>query len=94
MKSLEHTACIRCGKIGETRRCHYNGLRQHMLGKGRGIKCNDLAVAEFCHDCDQRYSEASYNAWEGGSKSVERSEELLYFIIMTIIRNEGKISCK
>ena len=80
--------CIRCGKPGETRRCHYNGFRAHDYGKGMRRKPSDLAVAEFCHECDQLFSEANYHKWTGGSKDIERSEEFLYHIIMTAIRNE------
>jgi len=53
-------------------------------GKGRGIKCNDLATAEFCYECDQRFSEGSIDPiWES---KWERSEEFLHWIMMTNIR--------
>lgn len=83
---MNHIPCIRCGRLGETRRCHYNGWRAHAYGKGRGIKANDKAVAEFCHNCDELFSEKNYHVWEGGSKSIERSEEFLHWITMTQIR--------
>lgn len=79
-------ACIRCGRTGETRACHYNGDRAHAYGKGRGIKCADLATAEFCQACDELFSEANYHRWPGGSKSIERSEEFLHWVTMTNIR--------
>lgn len=78
--------CIRCGRSGETRACHYNGFRQHVYGKGRGIKCADTMTAEFCQACDDLFSEKNYGQWESGSKSVERSEEFLHWIAMTNIR--------
>lgn len=78
--------CIRCGSHGTTRAAHYNGFRAHAYGKGRGIKCSDLMTAEFCHACDELFSEANYHQWEGGSKSVERSEEFLHWVAMTNIR--------
>lgn len=78
--------CIRCGTIGETRLSHYNGFRAHSYGKGRGIKCSDLAGAEFCQKCDDDFSEANYHKWPGGSKSIERSEEFLHWCMMTNIR--------
>ena len=87
-KLAEHRPCIRCGRPGETRRAHYNGLRQHSYGKGRGIKCNDVAVAEFCQHCDDRFSEANYPLWEDGSKSIERSEEFLHWCMLTQIRKQ------
>lgn len=78
--------CIRCGRTGETRRCHYNGIRQHAYGKGRGIKCSDIMTAEFCYFCDKLFSEESYHRWKDGSKSIERSEEFLHWIAETNIR--------
>ena len=88
MRDLANQICIRCGKPGETRRAHYNGYRSYSYGKGRGRKCSDVATAEFCNDCDQLFSESSYPLYAGGSKSVERSEEFLHWIIMTAIRHE------
>lgn len=85
-ESARDKPCIRCGKEGETRACHYNGYRAHAYGKGRGKKGDDAATAEFCHSCDQLLSESNYPAWPGGSKSIERSEEWLHWIMMTIIR--------
>lgn len=84
-----HMPCIRCGKEGETRACHFNGFRQHSYGKGRGIKCNDMVTAEFCQGCDDLFSEKNYAAWTGGSKSIERSEEFQHWVIMTIIRRQA-----
>lgn len=81
--------CIRCGREGETRNCHYNGFRQHMYGKGRSIKADDTMTAEFCQACDDLFSEKSYPLWKGGSKSIERSEEFLHWIALTNIRRRN-----
>lgn len=78
--------CVRCDKQGETCLRHYNGFRAHSYGKGRGIKPHDIAGAELCNECDSLFSEANYPIWDGGSKSVERSEEFLHWCIMTNIR--------
>jgi len=85
-KDAEHRPCIRCGKWGETRNCHYNGFRSHSFGKGRATKGHRYAMAEFCQNCDTLFSEEGYPNWPGGSKAVERSEEFLYWCIMTQIR--------
>ena len=85
LQAAKDAPCIRCGRIGETRACHYNGFRSYSFGKGRGIKCNDAMTAYFCHNCDALYSEQNYGAWEGGSKNIERSEEFLFWIAMTTI---------
>lgn len=84
--AARHEPCIRCGKIGETRACHYNGYRAHQYGKGRGIKCDDLMTAEFCQACDDLFSEKNYPQWLGGSKSINRSEEFLHWIALSNIR--------
>jgi len=86
LDKARHRGCIRCGRDGETRPCHYNGFRSHSYGKGRGIKCTDIATAEFCQACDELFSEAKYQMWVGGSKSTERSEEFLHWIMLTNIR--------
>lgn len=86
LDSCEHLPCIRCGRPGETRACHYNGDRQHQYGKGRGHKCADNMTSDFCHACDDLFSEHNYKAWPGGSKDIERSEEFLHWISMTAIR--------
>lgn len=90
LKTLTDSAagktCIRCTRYGETRACHYCGFRAYAYGKGRGIKANDLMTAEFCQECDDLFSEANYDKWDGGSKSVERSEEFLHWVAMTNIR--------
>ena len=83
--------CIRCGRPGETRRCHYNGFRAHAYGKGRGIKCSDIATAEFCQACDDLFSEKNYPLFLGGSKSIERSEEFLHWCVMTMIRRDRDV---
>ena len=75
--------CIKCGGP-DAYACHYNGPRQILFGKGRGIKAHDLVTAEFCHSCDQEFTEGSTalrwdNKWD-------RSEEFLYWICLTNIR--------
>lgn len=82
-KSAKDQSCIRCDIDGTTRACHYNGPRQHSYGKGRGIKCDDLMTADFCHDCDQDFTEGTTHLWEN---EWERSEDFLHWIAMTNIR--------
>lgn len=75
------TTCIRCG-AQDAYSCHYNGIWQQMYGKGRGIKCSDIATAEFCYMCDQLFSEG-VNVFE--SKD-ERDLMFHHFIMLTNIR--------
>lgn len=90
LDKARNRSCIRCGKEGETRPAHYNGFRSHSYGKGRGIKCSDIATAELCHSCDELFSEAFYYRWDGGSKSTKRSEEFLHLIMLTNIRRASE----
>lgn len=83
--------CIRCG-ASDAYACHYNGQRQYAYGKGRGIKAHDMATAEFCHRCDQLFSEGQKAIW---MSQDERSEEFLHWITMTNIRRfkSGVLKC-
>ena len=98
LDAAKDVPCIRCGKEGETRACHYNGVCQDVFGKGRGQKCDDLMTAEFCHLCDQRFTEGKLEPWYAEQKEELadiharnnakwlRSQEFLYFISLTNIR--------
>ena len=82
--------CIKCDTPGAWS-CHYNGPRSHSFGKGRGRKCHDLMSAEFCHKCDQEFTEGSTSPlWKD---KWERSEDFMYWIGMTNIRRfeEGRL---
>jgi len=79
------STCIRCGADGAYS-CHFNGYRSHSYGKGRGRRCSDIATAELCHTCDQEFSESNYHKFEGGSKSIDRSEQFLHLCMLTNIR--------
>lgn len=81
--------CIRCG-APDAYSAHYNGIRQHSFGKGRGIKANDLMTAEFCFKCDQDFSEGNMRNFESAE---DRSEQFLFYVCMTNIRrfNNGVI---
>lgn len=82
-KAAKGQICIRCG-AGDAYACHYNGPRQMAYGKGRGIKCSDMATAELCHTCDQELTEGSTDSrW---ANKWERSEEFLHWVMMTNIR--------
>ena len=94
-KLSEHArqnSCIRCGLDNDFGISHYNGYLSHQFGKGRGIKCDHMATADFCFKCDLKYSEINYGKYEGGSKSIDRSECFLKWILLTNIRrNESGI---
>ena len=84
----EGNPCIRCGSVGSTCGRHYNGIRQHQLGKGRGRKVHHLAVADFCSACDADFQEGSVPK-NDLAKRIEYSEEFLFWCAMSAIRREG-----
>lgn len=77
-------SCVKCGSVGTVCARHYNGPRQHALGKGMGTKAHDLATAELCDKCDAIFSEGSCSVW--WNNRSDRSEEFLYLITLTNIR--------
>jgi hypothetical protein len=76
--------CVRCGSNGTTVTAHYTGLRQHQFGKGFGVKCDDVASAWLCHECHDYFDKQITER-----KSIERSEEFLFLIVMTNIKRFG-----
>ena len=87
-ESTRGKTCIRCG-APDAYACHYNGTYQHQYGKGRGIKCHDIATADFCHACDQIFTEG-VNPFESMD---ERDAQFLHYITLTNIRrfNDGDL---
>ncbi len=87
-KSANGQPCIRCGnEDGTICARHYNGLRQHSYGKGRGIKCHDIITAELCNSCDALFTEGVNHTHDGerAGKSIHRSEAFQHLILLTII---------
>lgn len=76
------TTCIKCNAPGAYA-CHFNGTYQHQYGKGRSVKCSDIATAEFCHRCDQQFSEGTT---EGFTSQDDRDAQFLHWVTMTNIR--------
>jgi len=92
LNAAKDAPCVRCGRDGETRACHFNGTYQHQYGKGRGIKGHDMATAELCHTCDQIFTEGSTN---GFLSKDDRDAQFLHLITMTNIRRfeRGVFKC-
>lgn len=91
--------CIRCGKTGATVSAHYSGPWQHRLGKGRGIKGNDVGAADLCDECHTWFDEyrcvtALIGTEERELQRLQRSEEFLALCLLTVIRRveAGKIT--
>lgn len=81
-RSSHGKTCIRCGG-SDAFSSHFNGTYQHQYGKGRGIKCHDMATAEFCYVCDQLFSEGTT---AGFHSKDDRDAQFLHWIMMTNIR--------
>lgn len=77
--------CIRCSSTGSTCGRHYNGIRQHRYGKGRGIKCHPLMVADLCEQCDGFFQEGSVSKADYPAR-VNYSEEFQHLCLLSAIR--------
>ncbi len=85
-------SCIRCGKNdGTTVPAHYTGQRSHLYGKGTGIKCHDVMIADLCMTChlwfDNPVTMSMFkNEYDLLAHKTEVSEEFLHCVALTIIR--------
>lgn len=84
--------CIRC-HVDDGTVCgrHNEGFRKSMLGKGRGIKCDDFAMADLCDTCDREMSDDLPG--KGTVDALEHAEEWNFLCLLTLIRRreEGVI---
>lgn len=81
-------ACIRCKREdGTVCGRHYNGQRQHLYGKGRGIKGHPFLVADLCFECDKLFQEGSVGKLELTERD-SYSEAFLHECVMSLIRRE------
>lgn len=78
--------CIRCSRQdGTVCGRHYNGIRQHWFGKGRGIKAHPFTVADFCNACDEEFTEGAVPKNDLELRT-DYSERFLFYCLMTLIR--------
>lgn len=72
--------CMRCRREDNTIvAAHYQGPRSHAMGKGVSIKPDDTFVAYLCASCH-----ALLDSYQNGMHEVERSEEWLFVIALTM----------
>jgi len=75
--------CMRCARIGNEfnpiEACHYTGPRSAALGKGKSQKPDDDCVAFLCRECHQ-----VMDGYENGDDKWQRSEEFLYYVVLTM----------
>lgn len=83
-------SCVCCGvRDGTVVAAHYQGMRSHMLGKGKGIKAHDLCIADLCVKCHTAFDTGSVDTYCGESpfaKKIDQSEQFLFLIIKTLLR--------
>lgn len=100
LNAAQGKPCVCCGKNdGTVVACHYQGLRSQALGKGTGIKPHDIAVADLCSTCHQKFDayEIGFQDYDDPfMKKIDHSEEFLFRILLTIIQRirDGKLVIK
>lgn len=88
-KEAHSLPCIKCGAL-PAMPCHYTGPRQIHYGKGTGIKCSDLMIADLCLQCHEHFDQyrtmksADEQSYE--FKKMDHSEQFLHYVLMTIHR--------
>jgi hypothetical protein len=86
--------CVRCLHHGcystdTTVPAHYHGPRKEAYGGGGSSKASDLVSAHLCMECHALFDSDDLRA--GGWESKwERSEELLHWCVMTLIRAKAE----
>ena len=74
--------CVRCGREnGTTCAAHYQGAQSGRLGKGMGIKPDDLFCAWLCDHC--------HNETDGRQESLYSREELDHQMAMDVLVTIG-----
>lgn len=83
-------SCVHCHKKdGTIVAAHYAGLRQHAFGKGRGIKCHDLLVADLCSTCHELFDSGRAGPMHHSDdllRRIDNSETFLYCVALTMVR--------
>lgn len=89
MQAANGRCCANCGaQDGTVVRAHYTGLRQHIYGAGKGVKCHDVCTADLCAKCHSAFDAYSKNLKRlGETTKIDQSEQFLHLIIMTIVRD-------
>lgn len=67
---------------------HFSGIRQHIYGKGRSVKCDDWYGAPQCGRCHangpfaEGWVRPGTEDWPEYARKVDKSEEQLHQIVM------------
>jgi len=80
-------SCVNCGVSDDTIvAAHYQGLRSHQYGKGKGQKPHDILVADLCHKCHPAFDSYKVGDGLGLAKKIDASEQFQHLILKTIVR--------
>jgi hypothetical protein len=66
---------------------HYQGFRSYALGKSKGCKPHDLAVADLCHKCHALFDNYDDSLIaDPCMRKIDHSERFLFYILLTLVR--------
>jgi len=78
LKAANGQSCVHCGAHdGTVVACHYQGVGQGRLGKGKSQKPHDFAVADFCRRCHEHFDQYAQG------NNLEASFDFLMAILLT-----------
>lgn len=88
LRSAKGQSCVNCGKKSRTVvAAHYQGIRSHLFGKGKGIKPHDLCIAHLCGKCHRLFDSGEVSfVTDRFQRKVDISERFLFCVVMTQIR--------
>jgi hypothetical protein len=88
LNAAEGQACVNCGVRDDTVvACHYEGIRAHTFGKGKGIKPHDLCVADLCYKCHNLFDGKKTSHFKDKYlRKIDASEQFMFCVLQTLIR--------
>ncbi len=87
LSAARGASCVNCGTRDDTVvAAHYQALRSHLYGKGKGQKPHDIFVADLCHKCHSAFDNYEVGDGVGMNKKIDASEQFQHLILKTIVR--------
>jgi hypothetical protein len=88
LQAAEGQACVNCGaRDGTVVAAHYQGMRGHIFGKGKGIKPHDLCIADLCAKCHSAFDKSDVSLVKDPyMRKIDHSELFLFCVMQTLIR--------
>ncbi len=79
LQPIKEKTCVLTGQPNPER-CHYTGIMQHLFGKGRSEKVDNLFIAEICHEKHVEFDQPKER------KDLQASHDFMVAILLTIKR--------